>query len=1120
LPEFYNNPYNPGNILGYGEAKVWGDPAKAGEFAWYDEYNPLVKIEGFFLNFDKTEGPLAAGSTKNTDGNDAIFGDLGNDWIVGGTGKDHLYGGWGDDLLNADDNLETAGGLNNAPDTDISYEDIAYGGAGRDVLIANTGGDRLIDWAGEFNSYIVPFAPYGMATISRTVQPQLPEYLYALSKSDGVDMTRTVDTGNDPLRNGEPDGELGLVKQKDAAWRDQTGAPADPQAGNIAGGKRDVLRSASFNTGTADMFAVDSGLWTVTSGRYQVAPESKGGDALAVFNVDKYIPNYFEMTATIRAVKPVAGYGANAYLVFDYQSATDFKFAGINVSTSKLEIGYRDATGWHVVVQTPYTTALKADTDYSLLLALNGSTATLVVQNKITLTHTFAARVDADGFQYFLNEGMVGLGANNAKAQIDNVIVQRIAPETTLERTITFSGAGEAAFSELFKVPTGGNWQVADGRYTGINSVDLVSMTIDPAYLVELSASLKTEAQGGFVFDYYGPQDFKFVTVSVETGQVLIGHHTAKSGWMVDAAWSNADLKAADDYSLDVTLMGNTVSVTFNNQGVLSFAYNALVTDGQFGLLAHNGEASFDTFTVRTDDPSFAVNIEPIALPTISVSDASVVEGDDGLKTVALAFTLSEATNVPVSIDYSTKNGTATAGLDYLYAADSLTFEPGQTRKEVAFSIYGDALVEADETFTVELSNPLGVAIADGTGIITILNDDVDTVPALPGLSIADVTVLEGDRTNKTKVNVTITLSQASAATVSVRLATEDGTALSGSDYVAAASTINFAAGETTKQFSLTINGDKVGEADEWFGVRLSNAVGATILDDLGRVTILNDDGYPMTAAAAPTEVTSVEALTDEMLAPIVDEAIKRWTEALAVNESTVVLLQAVNFQIVDFVGLTLGVQDQNTIFIDADAAGWGWFVDATPGDDSEFEQADGAVAGRIDLLTVVMHEFGHVLGYKDIAASVESLMSAELEAGTRYLPENLTGTAMPKSTLLHFPPPSNGIPTAWYFENGNVSDDAEDEGWWSRLRSRFSGSKVHDALPALIRIQGRAALGGMENSANRTGAADHLMLVDMDGKNGNGGASLGQAQQSWVSEFLIDGSREKDPNRDIRISI
>jgi hypothetical protein len=60
------------------------------------------------------------------------------------------------DTKNTDDNRGTNGGVNDAPDMRSSNEDISYGGAGQDVLIDNTGGDRLIDWAGEFNSFIVP----------------------------------------------------------------------------------------------------------------------------------------------------------------------------------------------------------------------------------------------------------------------------------------------------------------------------------------------------------------------------------------------------------------------------------------------------------------------------------------------------------------------------------------------------------------------------------------------------------------------------------------------------------------------------------------------------------------------------------------------------------------------------------------------------------------------------------------------------------------------------------------------------------------------------------------------------------------------------------------------------
>lgn len=142
--------------------------------------------------------------------------------MVGGTDQDHLYGGRGDDLLNVDDNLDTTGGLNDASDLgEWAGADTAFGGGGRDVLIGNSQDDRLIDWTGEFNSYVVPFAPFGARAVSRGLSPQLPEYLLKLAASDGLDTTRQ-----------EPFGELGLVLQHDPDWRQQTGAPADPQPGN------------------------------------------------------------------------------------------------------------------------------------------------------------------------------------------------------------------------------------------------------------------------------------------------------------------------------------------------------------------------------------------------------------------------------------------------------------------------------------------------------------------------------------------------------------------------------------------------------------------------------------------------------------------------------------------------------------------------------------------------------------------------------------------------------------------------------------------------------------------------------------------------------------------------
>jgi len=609
LPEFYGAPGNPGNALGY-------DPA-TGTFDAYEEFTPLEKIAGFLLNFDATEGPRVGTVGENaffSDGNDRIFGDLGNDWLVGGTGRDNLYGGWGDDLMNADDDHSTNGGLNDQPDTHPTYEDRAFGGAGRDVLIANTGGDRLIDWAGEFNSYLVPFAPFGLGTVSRMLQPQLAEFLYALSAADGADPTRSADVGGsaDPARNGEPFGELGLVRQQDFAWQEQTGAPRDNQPGNIPGGARDVLRSANFDGASTSGFFADSGAWTSSGGVLQVQAASIGGDAVSVFHVGDALPGYFEIQASVMAIKPTGGWNANSYVIFDYQGEEDFKFAGIDVSTNKLVMGHRDASGWHVDKQAPVQGGVKVDKYYNVLLAVNGVNVTLLVDNKLLFTHTYQPRI-VDGVAFGLNWGMVGVGSNNSRGAFDNIRVQILPPQVTLDRLEDFNDG----VADFFTGGTTGAWSVSGGRYgvtpgdaTGFSLLDLGPDHLKVSSYLELNGTVNAASLAGYIFDRYGDTSFKFVAIDAANDRLVIGHYTKKGGWVTDAFIATA-IEAGKDYTLKVTLKGTTVSAAFNPkpngsaQAIVGFAFNAGTVDGNFGLLATGGSASFDDVRVKTDDPAF-----------------------------------------------------------------------------------------------------------------------------------------------------------------------------------------------------------------------------------------------------------------------------------------------------------------------------------------------------------------------------------------------------------------------------------------------------------------------------------------------------------------------------------
>ena len=167
---------------------------------------------------------------KSDDGRDMLFGDNGNDWIVGGTNCDWLFGGFGDDLLNLDDNLTTDGGLNDNPeDADPRFRDgdFAFGGAGRDVMIANTALDRMYDWGGEFNSYVVPFASFGNPMVNREFSPFAQALITAMSFGAGQDTQ---------LAAFSPFDETALVTPDDGQlWLDQHGGPRDPQPGNIGG---------------------------------------------------------------------------------------------------------------------------------------------------------------------------------------------------------------------------------------------------------------------------------------------------------------------------------------------------------------------------------------------------------------------------------------------------------------------------------------------------------------------------------------------------------------------------------------------------------------------------------------------------------------------------------------------------------------------------------------------------------------------------------------------------------------------------------------------------------------------------------------------------------------------
>lgn len=223
---------------------------------------------------------------------------------------------------------------------------------------------------------------------------------------------------------------------------------------------------------------------------------------------------------------------------------------------------------------------------------------------------------------------------------------------------------------------------------------------------------------------------------------------------------------------------------------------------------------------------------------TVSVSPAAVAE--DGAPNLIYTFTLNQAAFSTTSINY-TIGGTAANGTDYATIASPLVIPAGNTTGTVTVNPTADTTIEADETVTLTLAAGTGYTVGvpnSATG--TILNDD------LPNLTINDVTVNEG---NAGTTNFTFTVSLSAPAGpggVTFNIATANGSATAGVDYVAQSLTgQTIPAGSSTYTFTVQVNGDTANEPTETFFVNVTSVINAVVVDGQGVGTITNDDPLP-----------------------------------------------------------------------------------------------------------------------------------------------------------------------------------------------------------------------------------------------------------------------------------
>ena len=256
--------------------------------------------------------------------------------------------------------------------------------------------------------------------------------------------------------------------------------------------------------------------------------------------------------------------------------------------------------------------------------------------------------------------------------------------------------------------------------------------------------------------------------------------------------------------------------------------------------------------------------------PTLTIRDASVIEGNTGATTLTFRYSLDRTTSTPVTgaIEVIPLRGAAfrpaigfkdcgNAGVDYkVLGGTLLMMQPNMTQPPegaVSVTVCGDIYSEPDEHILIRFIGVQGAQCFEGTcdGIGTIRNDG-DTTPMPPStLSVNDPVVTE-PLTGKKDVTFKIRLGSASLDDVSVDYRTVDGSARatgSGSgpwtcplvDYFSKSGKHTFGSGEVEKTVTTYVcGGDSTSESNETFKLLLENATGTQVDDPTGVATIRN----------------------------------------------------------------------------------------------------------------------------------------------------------------------------------------------------------------------------------------------------------------------------------------
>jgi hypothetical protein len=308
---------------------------------------------------------------------------------------------------------------------------------------------------------------------------------------------------------------------------------------------------------------------------------------------------------------------------------------------------------------------------------------------------------------------------------------------------------------------------------------------------------------------------------------------------------------------------GATGGVDYTStSGVLTFAAGETSRTFTVPIVDDGLSEGVETLTITLTNPGGGALLGGTAAAVLSIiDDEATVRFSAAASTVAEAGGSAIVTVVrtgsltaPMTVAYAASGGSATSSQDYLPASGVLSFAAGVASRSFAVPIVNDTLAEGNETLNLRLSAPSGATIVfPGTAVLTIVDDDV---AGTMQFALSDLTVDEAAGT----ATITVTRTGGDASGVTVRFATADGTATAGADYTARSGILTFAAGQTSRTFTVPITADAVAEGPETVLLALSAPGGGGSVGATGTATLTIVDDELTVRFLSPTFIVDEDA--------------------------------------------------------------------------------------------------------------------------------------------------------------------------------------------------------------------------------------------------------------------